>query len=160
MTTTARNAKVEASVTMVRAAITLAATTASSDRRSRRAVREVVPVAVGQPVDAQRLVAQHPASRLVTDLRMENLRVTDPPTESQLAIAVLARSVQADLVRNAAPVALTAVGARNAAVAAIVPVHPERVEHPARALLEMVAHLAAEALVRAARIPGESASLS
>ena len=145
---------------MVRAAITLAATTASSDRRSRRAVREVVPVAVGQPVDAQRLVAQHPASRLVTDLRMENLRVTDPPTESQLAIAVLARSVQADLVRNAAPVALTAVGARNAAVAAIVPVHPERVEHPARALLEMVAHLAAEALVRAARIPGESASLS
>jgi len=135
---------------MVRAAITLAATTASSDRRSRRAVREVVPVAVGQPVDAQRLVAQHPASQ----------RVTDPPTESQLAIAVLARSVQADLVRNAAPVALTAVGARNAAVAAIVPVHPERVEHPARALLEMVAHLAAEALVRAARIPGESASLS
>lgn len=149
---------------MVRAAITLAATTASSDRRSRRAVREVVPVAVGQPVDAQQRVAQHPASqrvtgrpmasRLVTDLRMENLRATESPSESQLAIAVLARSVQADLVRNAAPVALTAVGARNAAVAAIVLVHP------ARALLEMVAHLAAEALVRAARIPGESASLS
>jgi hypothetical protein len=160
MTTTARNAKVEASVTMVRAAITLAATTASSDRRSRRAVQEVVPVAVGQPVDAQRLVAQHPASQRVTGRPMASLRVTDPPTESQLAIAVLARSVQADLVRSAAPVALTAVGARNAVVAAIVPVHPERVEHPAPALLEMVAHLAAEALVRAARIPGESASLS
>jgi hypothetical protein len=155
MTTTARNAKVEASVTMVRAA-----TTALSDRPSRHAVREVVPVAVGQPADAQQRVAQHPASQRVTGRPMASLRVTDPPTESQLAIAVLARSVQADLVRNAAPVALTAVGARNAVVAAIVLVHPERVEHPARALLEMVAHLAAEALVRAARIPGESASLS
>jgi hypothetical protein len=124
------------------------------------ALKVAVLLVLAQPVDAQRLVAQHPASRLVTDLRMENLRVTDPPTESQLAIAVLARSVQADLVRNAAPVALTAVGARNAVVAAIVPVHPERAEHPARVLLETVAHLAAEALVRAARIPGESASLS
>jgi len=170
MTTTARNATAEASATMVRAATIragmpraaklLAATTASSDRPSHRAVREVVPVVLDQPAVAQQLDARHQASQRATDRRMENQRVTDLRMESRLAIAVLARSVQADLVRNAAPVALTAVGARNAAVAAIVPVHPERVEHPARALLEMVAHLAAEALVRAARIRGESASLS
>jgi hypothetical protein len=70
---------------------------------------------------------------------MENLRVTGRHTASRLEIAV---------------------GARNEADAAIVPVHPERVEHLAQARLETAAHLAAALRVRAARIPGESASLS
>jgi hypothetical protein len=79
--------------------------------------------------------------------------------ESRLAIVVLVRNAQADLVRNA-PVALTAVRAQNVAAAAIVQAHPELVEHPTRAHLETVAHRAAAIRVRAARIPGESASLS
>ena len=163
---------------MVRAVATLAATTVSSDRPSHHALEEdvlreaalkvTVLLVLGQPADDQQRVVQHPESPLATDLRMENLRVTDRHTVSRLEIEVLVptvprvervRNAPADLVRNA-PVALTAVGARSAAVAAIVPVHPERAEHPARVLLETVAHLAAEALVRAARIPGESASLS
>ena len=174
MTTTARNATAEASVTMVRAAtiragmpraamphgpMTPAATTASSDRPSHHVPGADVLLVLGQPAVAQQLDARHQASQRATGRRMENLWATDRRMGSRLAIVVLARNAQADLVRNA-PVALTAVRARNAADAAIVPAHPERVELPARVHLAMVAHLAAGLRVRAARIPGASASLS
>ena len=168
MTTTARNATAEASATMVRAATTrvgmhraaatLAATTALSDRPSHHALEEaVLPEAdlkvavllvIAQPADDQQLVVQHRVSQLATDLRMENLRVTDRHTASRLEIAVLVLTVP------------KVERARNAADAAIVPAHPELVEHLARELLETVAHLAAALRVRAARIPGANASLS
>ena len=141
-----------------------AATTASSDRPSHRAVRVVdlqadVLLVLDQPAVAQQLDARHQARQRATDRRMENLRVTGRHMGSRLTIVVLVRNAQADLVRNA-PVALTAVRARNAADAAIVQAHPELVEHRARARLETVVHRAAAIRVRAARIPGESASPS
>jgi hypothetical protein len=174
MTTTARNATAEASVTMVRAAtiragmpraamphgpMTPAATTASSDRPSHHVPGADVLLVLGQPAVAQQLDARHQASQRATDRRMENQRVTGRRMGSRLAIAVRVRSGQADLVRNA-PVALTALGGRNVADAAIVQAPPELVEHRARARLETVVHRAAAIRVRAARIPGESASPS